>query len=321
MVKRKGHQVFELLEIEAYERGSGGYEGLRRGGVDSADVPERYPDLIVRPASDLQVATSVRFALDHGLEVAVRSAGHSGGLPWLEHGGMLVDLSLFDRISLNAAAGIAQAEPAATSGQLSAMLAAHELMFPADRCADAGLGGFLTHGGDGWNARVWGSATDHIVSLDMVTAGGQLVRIDRDSDPAGLVEVLRRRNGGIITRFRLVTRPLPAGLMTSRYLYPVGETEALRAWLGSLAPALPPIVEVGLARLAILDGVTDVVVVEANAFGESLAESHRALSLLEGFGTEPISSDAKKAVTVEGLLPSCLNVLHNRITIPISRTE
>jgi FAD/FMN-containing dehydrogenase len=56
-------------------------------------LPERYPELIVRVSSDLDVVEAVKFARENGLKLAVRGGGHAWCATPLRNGGMLIDLS------------------------------------------------------------------------------------------------------------------------------------------------------------------------------------------------------------------------------------
>jgi FAD/FMN-containing dehydrogenase len=66
--------------------------------------PERYPDIIIQVASDLDVVEAVNFARENGLKVAVRGGGHAWcGTP-LRKGGMLIDLSRLNQVKIDPAA-------------------------------------------------------------------------------------------------------------------------------------------------------------------------------------------------------------------------
>src|SRR5580704_14312307 len=87
--------------------------------------PERYPDLIVQVASDLDVVEAVRFARDHRLKVAVRGGGHEWCATPLRKGGMLIDLSRLSEVKIDPAARTAAIQPFISNQDLMRQLTAH----------------------------------------------------------------------------------------------------------------------------------------------------------------------------------------------------
>ena len=56
-------------------------------------IHDRRPAVIARPSSAEEVATAVRFAREHDLEITVRSGGHSASGLGGANGGLVVDMS------------------------------------------------------------------------------------------------------------------------------------------------------------------------------------------------------------------------------------
>jgi FAD/FMN-containing dehydrogenase len=63
--------------------------------------PECRPALIVKAANATDVARVVGLARDSGLELAVRSGGHSGAGHGTTHGGIVLDLSDMKSIEID----------------------------------------------------------------------------------------------------------------------------------------------------------------------------------------------------------------------------
>ncbi|HEX5845376.1 MAG TPA: FAD-dependent oxidoreductase [Rhodoplanes sp.] len=113
--------------------------------------PQRSPELIVRVKSAGDVAAAIDFARANAMKVGVRG-GHSWcGLP-LRVGGLLIDLSALDRISVDPANRTASVEPHLSNREVIRALAPHGLAFPMGHCPTVKASGFLLSGGIGWNS-------------------------------------------------------------------------------------------------------------------------------------------------------------------------
>lgn len=82
-------------------------------------------------------------------------------------------------------------------------------------CPGVGIGGHATHGGYGYDSRLWGLALDTIVGLDVVLANGVEVHATKTSYPK--IFFAMRGAGesfGIVTQFYLQTLPAPAHVLS-----------------------------------------------------------------------------------------------------------
>ena len=115
-------------------RGDANYEATRRRMVWNERIPQRFPDVIVSVTSDSNVIEAVKLARSLGLRVAVRAGGHGWIATSLRDGGMLIDLSRLNGVTVDAAARTAVAQTAIKNTELVAALAQHGLAFPAGHC-------------------------------------------------------------------------------------------------------------------------------------------------------------------------------------------
>jgi FAD/FMN-containing dehydrogenase len=141
-------------------------------------IPDRFPEVIVTVASDADVIEAVKLARSRGLRISVRAGGHSWIATSLRDGGMLIDLSQLNGVTVDAAARTATAQPAIKNTELVAALEPHGLAFPAGHCPTVGIGGYLLSGGQGWNQGNWGIACKNLLAIDLVNADGELVTAD-----------------------------------------------------------------------------------------------------------------------------------------------
>ncbi|MCA1842137.1 MAG: FAD-dependent oxidoreductase, partial [Actinobacteria bacterium] len=203
-------------------RGDPGYEDARRGALWNAKKPDRFPDVIVRAASNEDIVDAVAFARSRGLRIAIRSGGHSMCGSPVRHGGLLLDLSPLDGFSVDPASRTATVGPAVSARTFAAGLAEHGLAFPVGHCGDVPLGGYLLSGGAGWNRGVWGPACFSLEAVELVTADGELVRAD-EQQHADLFWAARGAGPGffgVATRFHVRVYPLPNVIRSSTHLYP-----------------------------------------------------------------------------------------------------
>src|ERR671912_2103940 len=71
-------------------------------------VHDLRPAVIVRPTSAAEVATAIRFGRDRGLEIAVRSGGHSPSGHSSVEDGLVIDLSAMRGVEVDPAARMAR---------------------------------------------------------------------------------------------------------------------------------------------------------------------------------------------------------------------
>ncbi len=82
------------------------------------------------------------------------------------------------------------------------------------------------------NMKNWGWACEGIVAIDVVTASGDLIRVDAQQNS----DLLWAAKGGgpifpgVATRFHLQTRPAPRVMRSSGYVYPLKHYRAAFDW-------------------------------------------------------------------------------------------
>jgi len=160
------------------------------------------PVAIAEVADAADVATVVRFAAERGLELAVRSGGHSGAGHGTTDGGIVLDLGRLEEIDLDVAGKTVWAGTGLTAGELGSVLQEHGLVVGFGDTASVGIGGITNGGGIGYLVRKLGMTIDNVLAADVVTADGALHRVDAEHEP-DLFWAVRGGAGnvGVVTRF------------------------------------------------------------------------------------------------------------------------
>lgn len=208
---------------------------LVRSGLSREAV--RRPALIVRPLDAADVAHVINLARETGLELAIRSGGHSLLAFSTTEGGIALDLSQMKGLAINAAERFAWAEAGLTAGEYSHAVAQHGLATGFGDTASVGLGGLTTGGGIGFLVRKYGLTVDNLLAATVVTADGEIRYVDYATEP-DLFWAIRGggSNFGVVTHFKFQLHPVDT-VVGGMLLLPA--TAPVLAGFARLAAAAP----------------------------------------------------------------------------------
>ncbi len=215
------------LEGELFGPDDAGYDEARRVWNGMID---RYPGLVVRTAGVADVVRAVDFAREHNLLTAVRGGGHNVAGHGTTDGGLVIDLSLQNDVTVDPRARIVQAGGGATLGDVDSVTQEHGLAVPFGVVSQTGIAGLTLGGGLGWLRSRHGLTADNLLAAQVVTPDGQVVTASERENP-DLLWGLRGGGGnfGIVTTFTYQAHPVgPEVFFTAVFHHGDAATEALK---------------------------------------------------------------------------------------------
>jgi FAD/FMN-containing dehydrogenase len=216
---------------------SPGYDTARRiwnGAVD------RHPACIARCTGVADVVAAVRFARERDLVVAVRSGGHGVAGHAVCDGGLVIDLSPMKGIRVDPQARTARAQAGVLWGELDRETQLHGLATVGGIVTHTGIAGLTLGGGIGWLMRKYGATVDNLLSVDLVTADGELMTASESVNP-DLFWGVRGGGGnfGIVTSFEFRLHPVGPTVLAGPIFHPLGDALQVLRFYREFATAAP----------------------------------------------------------------------------------
>jgi len=189
---------------------------------------DRKPGLVIRAMGASDVRNAVSFARDNRLLIAVRSGGHQIAGHAVAEGALLLDLSQMRSVRVDAVNKTARVEPGASLGDVDKETQSHGLAVPMGINSTTGIAGLTLGGGFGWITRKFGMTIDNLLSVDIVTADGALIRASAGDNP-DLFWAIRGGGGnfGVVTSFEFDLHDVGPEVIAGLIVHPLGDAPAL----------------------------------------------------------------------------------------------
>lgn len=255
---------------------------------------DKRPWGIARCTDPSDIRRCIDFAQRHDLPVAVRGGGHhAAGFATIDDG-LVIDLSRMIDADLDTDNESVRVGPGVRVGRVHEVTRESGLVLPTGTVSMIGLPGLTLGGGEGWFAPKFGLTCDSVLSADVVTAEGDVVRCSATEKP-DLFWGLRGGGGnlGVVTSLTFRLHRLE-GLVSGLIMYPPSEArDALRHWRDQMAHATDdlssavffiqapaPIFAVAVAHLG-PESSADSVLDPLRSYGNPAADTVRRKSNLE----------------------------------------
>ena len=183
---------------------------------------DKKPALIARCTGVEDVVTAVNFSKEHNLLFSIRSGGHNVAGTAIAEGGLVVDLSAMRNVTVDPDRRVAHAEGGVRLGDLDRETQKFNLAVPVGVVSATGVAGLTLHGGTGWLLRKHGLTIDNLLSVDIVTADGQLKKAS-ENENSDLFWAIRGGGGnfGVVTGFEFKLHPVGPKVWMSVPMYPL----------------------------------------------------------------------------------------------------
>jgi FAD binding domain/Berberine and berberine like len=170
---------------------------------------DRRPLAVIRSLDASDVVRCITFARRHDLPLSVRGGGHSVAGNAVRDGAVMLDLSGMKTLRVDPETRTVRAEPGLTLGEFDRATQGFGLATTLGVVSTTGIAGLTLGGGLGWLNGRYGLACDNLISADVATADGQLLRASARENEE-LFWSIRGGGGnfGVVTAFEYQLHPI-----------------------------------------------------------------------------------------------------------------
>jgi FAD/FMN-containing dehydrogenase len=224
-----------------------GYDAARQ--VANGMIDKR-PALIARCKSAEDVQLALAYARERDLIVAVRGGGHSNAGHSCCDDGIVIDTGPMKEVAIDPEARTGRFGAGLNWGELDAATQEHGLAVTGGRVTHTGIAGLILGSGSGWIDRKYGPTCDSLISAEVVTADGRVLRASADEN-ADLFWALKGGGGnfGVVTEFEFRLHPVGPIVYAGMVMHPRAATKELLRFYRDFIEQAPDEAGGGLAML------------------------------------------------------------------------
>lgn len=214
-----------------------GYDEARK--VHNGLVDKR-PALIARCKGTADIVDAVKLGRKLGLEIAVRGGGHNVAGRATVDKGLMIDLAPMKGIHVDVKARIARAQGGVTWAEFNRETQLHGLATTGGVVSSTGIAGLTLGGGLGWLMGKHGMALDNLLSVEIVTADGKVLRAS-DDENADLFWAVRGGGGnfGVVSSLEFKLHPVGPMITGGIAAHPFEKARDVLRYYRDMTQSLP----------------------------------------------------------------------------------
>jgi len=265
---------------------------------------DRRPLAVIRSVDASDVVRCIAFVRRHDLPLSVRGGGHSVAGNAVRDGAVLLDLSGMKAVRVDPETRTVRAEPGLTLGELDRATQAFGLATTLGIVSVTGIAGLTLGGGLGWLNGRYGLTCDNLISADVATADGRLLKASSQENE-DLFWGIRGGGGnfGVVTSFEYHLHPVDL-VLAGGLSYPLSVAPRVLRFYDDFVKAAPD--ELSTAASLALTPTGEPTVSIAVCYSGPIADGERVLRPLRTFhspvedGIQPIPYTVLQSARDEG---------------------
>ncbi|MDZ4343539.1 MAG: FAD-binding oxidoreductase [Candidatus Binatia bacterium] len=239
MIDKKDLDAFKAsLHGELLQPSDSGYDEAR--SIWNAMI-DRRPDIIARCRGVADVVACVNFARGHSLKLSIKGGGHNiAGLAVCD-GGIMLDMSLMRGVWVDPISRTARAQAGCLLSDVDRETQLHGLAAVLGFVSNTGTAGLTLGGGFGYLTRRFGWTTDNLLSMEVVTAEGRIVRAN-ENENSDLFWGLCGGGGnfGVVTNFEYKLHLVGPEVMAGAIAWRAEDSSAVLEMFRAVMEKAPP---------------------------------------------------------------------------------